>query len=99
MLTFTPHNHDYLGFIPDMLSEADPRPAREQLDTGYAHGGGWRPFPGFELRPDNSLKYPGDPAMKPVASAQLRDELILVYPYAWVAIIQPDRVFEICRMD
>ena len=28
---------DYVGFIPMMLSETDPRPAKEQFDENYAH--------------------------------------------------------------
>lgn len=90
---------DHVGIIPDMLSERDPRPAREQLHDGYLHGGGWDPFKGFTLQPDDSIKYPGDPAHKPLAEMRLREERVLVYPHAWVAIIQPDRSFEISRMD
>jgi hypothetical protein len=32
--------YDMLGFIPQFLDDADPRPAREQLHSAYAHGGG-----------------------------------------------------------
>lgn len=88
-----------LGFIPAMLSEENPKLAKEQLDDGYQHGGGWSPFVGFRLEDDNSLHYPGDPPMFPLAYAMLRDELILFYPFAWVAIVQKDRSFEICQMD
>jgi hypothetical protein len=88
-----------LGFLPDMLDENDPRPAREQLNDNYRHGGGWDPFPGFELNEDNSITYPGDPTLKPLAKAKLRDETILFYPFSGVMIQQPDRSFEICRMD
>jgi len=90
---------EHLGLLPGMLSERDPRPAREQLDANYQHGGGWQPFPGFKLHRDNSLSYPGDPPTKPLAMTMLRDELIVFYQYSWVAIIQPDRSFEVCRMD
>lgn len=90
---------DHLGFIPSFLSADDPRPAREQLDANYQHGGGWRPMKGFHLFPNNNLKYPGDPIMKPIAWAQLRDETIVVYDCCVVAIIQPDRSFEAARMD
>jgi hypothetical protein len=82
-----------------MLSEDDPRPAREQLDSHYKHGGGWVPFEGFRLGSDNSLLYPGDPPIRPVARARLRDEVILVYLHDWVAIKQPNGSFEVCRMD
>lgn len=90
---------DHVGMIADWLSPSNSASARDQLDQAYGHGGGWQPFKGFSLRPDNSIKYPGDPSMKPIAEMQLRDELILQYEHAWVAIVQPDRSFEICRMD
>jgi hypothetical protein len=88
-----------LGFLPAMLSVDDKRPARQQFDQHYQHGGGWRAMPGFILTDNNGLKYPGDPIMHPVAQTKLRDEKILIYPYAWVVIVQPDRSFEACRMD
>lgn len=87
-----------LGNLPYFLSEADPRPAREQFDANYKFGG-WRPFDGFKLMTNNALVYPGDPPIHPLAQTKLRDELILLYPHGWVAIIQPDRSFEVCKMD
>jgi hypothetical protein len=91
---------DDVGMIPGMLDHVDPRPAREQLDTGYPHGGGWRPFDGFTFDQDRlTLKYPGDPSMKPLAMMQLREELVLVYPCSWVLVLQPTGAFEVCRMD
>lgn len=90
---------EHLGFLPLMLDERNPAPAREQLDAGYQHGGGWNPFQGFTLTDANELTYPGDPAYTPLAQAKLRDELIVFYDHSWVAIIQPDRSFEVCRMD
>jgi hypothetical protein len=82
-----------------MLSTDDPRPAREQFDANYRHGGGWQPQSGFTLTGNNSLKYPGDPPFHPLARIQLRDEQINIYEYGYVAIIQPNRSFEVCRMD
>lgn len=103
---FHPRAADLLGFIPDFLSESDPRPAAEQFDERYAHGGGWRPMEGWLhviTRPLDqkilSISYPGDPVLSPVASLQLRDETIWVYQNAWVAIEQPDGAVEISRMD
>jgi hypothetical protein len=90
---------DHLGLIPLMLSEVDPRPARVQLHEGSRHGGGWDPFPGFCLTPGNGLLYPGDPILAPLAQVKLRDELVVVYPCSWVAVIQKNRTFEVCRMD
>lgn len=88
------------GLIPDMLRTADPRPAREQFDAAYAHGGGWAPFRGFKFNAKNqSITYPGDPSLLPLARGKLRDEIILIYPYAWVGILQPNGDFEVARMD
>jgi hypothetical protein len=90
---------DAVGFIPEFLSEANPQPARVQLNDNYAHGGGWRPMEGWALREDDRLVYPGDPPMMPIAELRLRDERILVYPHAWVCILYPDQTFEVARMD
>lgn len=90
---------EMLGFLPMMIDGLDPRPASEQFDTGYQHGGGWHPQDRWILNKDNTASYPGDPSMSPIASAMLRDELILVYRHGYVAIVQPDRTFEMCRMD
>jgi hypothetical protein len=89
----------HLGLLPMMLDESDPRSAKNQFNERYAHGGGWHSFTGFKLHPDNSLTYPGDPPLKPLAQLQFRDALIVVYDHSWVAIIQEDRYFEVCRID
>ena len=90
---------DICGFIPTFLSLADPRPAREQLDSAYQHGGGWRPQTGFTMHGGMSLHYPGDPAFRPLAMARFRDEKIVIYEHEYVAVIQPDGSFEVSRMN
>jgi len=88
-----------LGLLPEFLDPNDPRPAKEQIDSNYSHGGGWRPLKGFEINSQNRIVYPGDPPLRPVAVAKLRKELIIVHEMDWVAIIQPDRSFEVARID
>lgn len=90
---------EHLGFIPHFLSALDPRPAREQIDSAYQHGGGWRPFEGFLMYQDGSIQFPGDPAHRVLAEARLGDEIIRYYQHSWVAIVQPDGTFEIARLD
>jgi hypothetical protein len=93
-------NVEMLGYIPLFLSVNDPRPARQQFAQNYAHGGGWDPMPGWDLLPNGNLKYKADRDSLPIwAEARLRDEIIRVYESDWVAIIQPDGSFEVCRMD
>jgi hypothetical protein len=97
------HHHpratlDHWGYIPSWLNEANPKTAKEQLNDGYAFGG-WQPFDGFTLAEDDSLVYPGDPPQKPISEIQFRDERVILYPSSWVAVVQPNRSFEVCRMD
>lgn len=102
MIPFTelhPSASDLLGFLPTFLSERDPRSAKEQFNANYAHGGGWHPLPGFKMLPSGAIKYPGDPPLPAVAKGKLRNETILIYPYAWVAILQQDGSYEVARMD
>ncbi len=90
---------EHLGYLPGMLDADDPRPAAEQFNERYGFGG-WRPQRGFTLDHDIfALKYPGDPMMLPIAMTHLRDELIVFYPRAYVAIVQRGGGFEVCRMD
>lgn len=88
-----------LGLLPIMISEHDPDNAASQFDKNYQHGGGWRPQPGFQMSPDGELIYPGDSPLRPRAEAELRNEIIRLYQWSYVAIIQPDGTFEVCRMD
>ena len=84
--------------IPDWLSEHDPRPAKEQIHTAYAHGGGWHKMEGFTMK-GTTLLYPGDPPFKAIAVMKFRDETILVYEHAIFAIVQRDGSFEAARLD
>lgn len=90
--------YEHLGLIPFFLDVNDPRPAKEQIHHNYAHGGGWRPFDKFRVS-QGRLLYPGDPPMKALARAKLRDELVVYYDCSWVAIFQPDGSYEVARVD
>jgi len=93
-------DHDLLGDIPEWLSEDDPRSAVEQVDAWYQHGGGWRDFNGFTMHPTmKSIQYPGDPPFPLIAEAHLRDETILLFNGAWLAVVQPDLSHRIARID
>lgn len=97
-----PRGPELLGFIPQFLTESDPRSVAEQFNESYAHGGGWQPFGATQWKfnaETGSLTYPGDPSYSPVAKATLREETIWVYPHAWVCIAQADGSFEVARMD
>lgn len=86
------------GFLPFLFSADDPRPAREQAEANYAHGGGWNPIHGF-TEAEMTLYYPNDPPLRPMAKAQLSEEWIVLYQHGIVAIYQADGSFEVARMD
>jgi hypothetical protein len=91
---------EMLGYIPQFLSEKDPRPAAEQINENYSHGGGWHPAKGFTLLSDGNLRgHPSDPPYRLIATTQLRDEKIRFYESAWLAIIQPNGDMEVSRID
>lgn len=91
---------EHLGMIPSFLLTSDPRPAAEQIDDRYRHGGGWTPVPKFRLAPDTGiLSYPGDPPLVPIAMTKLREEVIYFYDHSWLAILQPDGSSEVSRLD
>lgn len=90
---------DHHGVIPYFLNVEDPRPAAEQFDANYGHGGGWRPMSKWLMKPDGVINYPGDPDLPVLFEGQLRDETIRIYDCGWVSITQPDGSFEVSRMD
>jgi hypothetical protein len=91
---------DALGFIPEFFSEADPRPAAEQLHDNYQHGGGWSPMRGWSVGPVGEIMWGSEAPLHPIAIATLHDsEIIRFYPHAWVSITQVDGSFEISRVD
>ena len=97
-------NIEMLGYIPDIITEDDPRSAKEQIADRYRHGGGYRPFKGLTMLPNGNLQYPGDPETRLLFEAILHkgaanQELIRFYEHAWVAIIQKNGTLEIVRMD
>ena len=92
---------DFVGFIPLMISTTSDMPMTEQLNNGYNHGGGWRPFTDFVVNDeDDTIKYPGDPAYLPIAYAEHPSgEKVYVYEHSWVRVRKLDGTDEISRMD
>lgn len=89
---------DMTGPMFSWLDEQNPEDAVTQLDRAYGHGGGWKDFEGFGHE-TGKLTYPGDPAMRMIATAQLRDETIELFESAWVCVTQSDGSFRVARMD
>lgn len=90
---------EHLGYIPWFLDDENEKPAAEQINDNYGHGGGWRSFKGFKHIGDHKLQYPGDPAYVPLAECKLRNETIVFYQHSWVAVFQEDGTFDVARID
>ena len=105
MIKFTEKYPEAAGLLPLFLNPDDPRPAREQINDSYAHGGGWQEFTGFTpcinwADPMESyLDYPDDPPMRAVAFAFFAEELVILFTYSWCAIVQPDLTATVARLD
>lgn len=96
-------NHPAVGYLPQIFDENDPRTAQEQANTNYPYGGGWNSFKGFTLSGEGhfaTLNYPGDPPTHELARAPFRDQTLILFEHAWVAIVSADGVLEdVARMD
>lgn len=97
-------NPEAAGLLTRFLSKEDPRSAVAQLDHHYQHGGGWCEFKGFTLKKGADddqyyIFYPGDPPYLEVSRTQLREETVVLFQSAWVAVIQSDGNFKVARMD
>jgi hypothetical protein len=86
------------GLIPGFLDESDPRSAKEQFHANYR--GGWHPVAKLSWEPaTETLHYPGDPPMRPIGAILFGDEVLLMFPGAFVMVVQPDGRWEVARMD
>jgi len=100
-------NEAEAGLLPEIIRANDPRPAAEQIQTRYQHGGGYRPFGGssWELRKspegDLALLYPGDPPLKEVSRLILRNsqEVCVLFEFGFVAILGRQGTLAVLRMD
>lgn len=98
MIWVKAHERIDLGLLPSFFSEADPRPAREQINERYVSG--WQPMPQCKLHDGSRyMTYPGDPPFKFRAATVLRDEQIILYEHDMLAIVQRDGSYEVSRVD
>jgi hypothetical protein len=89
-----------LGLLPGFLNLLDPRPAKEQFDEKYSHGGGWLTSPTtFKLDEKGLHAVEYGEHFFPIAEINFRNERIILHDCSYVAIVQEDGTFEVARMD
>lgn len=98
--------YDHLGLLVHWLNADDPRSAADQFDSHYPYGGfkqfpigKFKRVPSAGLESHYDIQYPGDPVLRPLAMAKLRNETICFYPGEFVAVFQPDGSFICARFD
>ena len=90
-----------LGYLP-MIVMPDGGKISDQNAMNYAHGGGYSPFGGEKWTFDpvaKTLKFPGDPLFRPIASLDVGEETLYFYQSAVCAIVQKDGTFDVIRTD
>jgi hypothetical protein len=96
---------DDLGFLPLIIASDWDLPAAEQIAQNYAHGGGYRPRPGFGLVAGKMgqalLQHAGDPDIRERSRLYLpySDELCILFEHDFLAIVQDDGSFAVTRVD
>jgi hypothetical protein len=94
--------YDALGWIPQFLHTDDDRPAKEQIDANYQHGGGWHEAneDGHWKITENGLQGdPDDPPYKMVASCRVGADEVMLFDSGWCAITHPDGTMNVARLD
>jgi len=92
------------GYLPEIIRDCDSRPVCQQIESNYAHGGGWNPLSGFSLHLNQGigcakLCYPGDHPMRERSRTHIRDELVILFECDCVAVVQNNGSFAVTRMD
>lgn len=89
------------GMIPNFIDPASEEPLKDQLDRSYICG--FKHQEGFTLRElsDGTYHalYEGDPPQIEVDRWEVCGQLLVLFPYAYVAAIEADGSYAVARMD
>lgn len=92
------------GYIPTFLSLNNPEGAVYQFAANY---GSWMSSDRATLEflgPDTDhvavMRYPGDPDLLEIDRFKFRHEIVIIFPHAFVAVVDPDLgTYSISRLD
>jgi hypothetical protein len=88
------------GLLLSFLDEENPASVAEQFAAGYGFGKLYEMSGKINLTSgQHESAYSEDPPLDPLSILFFRDEQVILYPYAIVAIIKPDTPTFITRMD
>lgn len=104
-MPWSTNNENVVGLLPLILLDSDSRPAKDQLNDRYAHGGGYRPTlsDSWQLGVEGGayvLYYPEDPPFHEQARIKLPcGETCVLFDASFMTIIQKDLSFVVTRVD
>tara|TARA_R110002095_G_scaffold175043_2_gene152544 strand:- start:4698 stop:5003 length:306 start_codon:yes stop_codon:yes gene_type:complete len=81
-------NIGVFGLIPSFIKNLED-PFWKQVDKGYAHGGGWIDFEGFEVLSGDadapySIQSPEAPIFEELGRIQTDDQVLIMLEHEWV---------------
>lgn len=83
------------GLIPHFLDNEEEK-ALDCFNRHYPFG--THELVGAEIK-DGAMLYPNDPPLYPYMEVAHGNEMVYIYPHAFVAIVQPDGSSYVTRMD
>ena len=105
-------NPGIAGLLPAIFLQSDPRPAAEQLNDRYAHGGGFMPTPdgaawtylsgepaALTWRDLDDQDYVEDFAEVSRAQLPLTGETLILFDAAMLVIAKQDGSYQLTRVD
>lgn len=105
-MNFIRHNiNTDLGLIPSFVDNQCKDDAVTQIHNNYAHGGGWRDLSGYQIHftQDGRVELLGpekcDPPLKEMARGLHGRELVFVFEFCMVAVVNSNDVLRVARID
>jgi len=99
-----PFSPAQLGLLPSFFIKDDPRPAVDQLNERYAHGGGFCPLDGFVIE-EGRIVYPAseewetDEVYYPIARTFVNGEPVTLFEMSWLTLKDKTGKTVVCRVD
>ena len=92
-------DYDVLGLLPEIITDKDSRPVREQIEDRYVYG--WEPMEGFTFDPMSAtLTYKDGEQMFALAYAAVRNEVVVLYESAILLVFnRTDNTYDVIRID
>lgn len=89
------------NFFHRLVSSEDSRRIQDQIAENYPYGFGWEPLEGFKLLSPvtGAVLHPDGHLFEPIATAPHGDQIMFLYKYLYIGLLESDGTFEMGRDD